>query len=54
VSDGVAPGSVFVPWNQPGLAANTLLSGRPTAAVTVEPAGEISAGAAAPAGGAAS
>jgi predicted molibdopterin-dependent oxidoreductase YjgC len=27
VTDGVAAGSVFVPFNQPGLAANTLLSG---------------------------
>ena len=40
VTDAVAPGSVFVPWNQPGLAANALLSGRPTAAVTLDPAGE--------------
>ena len=36
VTEHVAPGSVFVPFNQPGLAANTLLSGRSTAAVTVE------------------
>jgi NADH-quinone oxidoreductase subunit G len=40
VTDAVAVGSVFVPWNQPGFAANTLLSGRTTAAVTLEPAGE--------------
>jgi NADH-quinone oxidoreductase subunit G len=40
VTDGVAAGSVFVPWNQPGFAANTLLSGRTTAAVSLEPAGE--------------
>jgi hypothetical protein len=43
VSDGVAAGSVFVPWNQPGLAANTLLSGRMTTAVTLEAAGEVAA-----------
>jgi NADH-quinone oxidoreductase subunit G len=36
VTEQVAAGSVFVPFNQPGLAANTLLSGRSTAAVTVE------------------
>jgi NADH-quinone oxidoreductase subunit G len=42
VSDGIAAGAVFVPWNQPGLAANTLLSGRMTAAVTIEPAVEAS------------
>ena len=36
VTDLVAAGSVFVPFNQPGLAANTLLSGRSTAAVAVE------------------
>jgi len=36
VTEHVAAGSVFVPFNQPGLAANTLLSGRSTAAVTVE------------------
>jgi NADH-quinone oxidoreductase subunit G len=35
VTRHVAPGSVFVPFNQPGLAANTLLSGRFTAAVEV-------------------
>jgi NADH-quinone oxidoreductase subunit G len=35
VTRDVAPGSVFVPFNQPGLAANTLLSGRFTAAVEV-------------------
>ena len=43
VSEGIAAGSVFVPWNQPGLAVNTLLSGRTTTAVTLEPAGEVSA-----------
>jgi NADH-quinone oxidoreductase subunit G len=41
VSDGIAAGTVFVPWNQPGLAANTLLSGRMTTAVTLEPAQEV-------------
>jgi predicted molibdopterin-dependent oxidoreductase YjgC len=38
VTEHVAQGSVFVPFNQAGLAANTLLSGRFTAAATVEPA----------------
>ena len=36
VTEHVAPGSVFVPFNQAGLAANTLLSGRFTAAVELE------------------
>jgi NADH-quinone oxidoreductase subunit G len=36
VTPHVAPGTVFVPFNQPGLAANTLLSGRFTAPVEVE------------------
>ncbi len=36
VTQDVALGSVFVPFNQPGMAANTLLSGRFTAAATVE------------------
>jgi predicted molibdopterin-dependent oxidoreductase YjgC len=36
VTPTVAPGSVFVPFNQPGLAANTLLSGRWSAAVEIE------------------
>jgi NADH-quinone oxidoreductase subunit G len=39
ITEGIAPGSVFVPYNQPGLAANTLLSGRMTAGATLEPAG---------------
>ena len=39
VTEGITPGSVFVPYNQPGLAANTLLSGRMTAGATLEPAG---------------
>ena len=38
VSDGIAPGSVFVPWNQPGFAANAILSGRFTTTVVLEPA----------------
>jgi NADH-quinone oxidoreductase subunit G len=38
VTEHVAAGSVFVPFNQPGLAANTLLSGRFTAAVELEAA----------------
>ena len=38
VSAHVAQGAVFVPFNQPGLAANTLLTGRFTAGATVEPA----------------
>ena len=37
VTEHVAEGAVFVPFNQPGLAANTLLSGRFTTAVTLEP-----------------
>ena len=36
VTEHVAAGSVFVPFNQPGVAANTLLSGRSTASVSVE------------------
>jgi NADH-quinone oxidoreductase subunit G len=40
VSDGVAEGAVFIPWNQPGLQANTLLSGPLHATATVEPAGQ--------------
>ena len=37
VSEDLAEGAVFVPFNQPGLAANELLSGRFTADVTIEP-----------------
>jgi NADH-quinone oxidoreductase subunit G len=37
VTDTIAAGTVFVPFNQPGFAANTLLSGAFTTAVTVEP-----------------
>jgi NADH-quinone oxidoreductase subunit G len=39
VTEHVAKGALFVPFNQSGLAANTLLSGRFTAAATLEPAG---------------
>jgi NADH-quinone oxidoreductase subunit G len=39
VTDGIAEGAVFVPWNQPGLRANTLLAGSLTTAVTLEPVG---------------
>jgi assimilatory nitrate reductase catalytic subunit len=35
ITPHVAQGTVFVPFNQPGLAANTLLSGRFTAPVQV-------------------
>jgi NADH-quinone oxidoreductase subunit G len=38
VTPHVAAGTVFVPFNQPGLAANTLLSGRFTTPVRVEAA----------------
>ena len=37
VSEDLAEGAVFVPLNQPGLAANELLSGAFTADVTIEP-----------------
>ena len=40
VSDGIAPGAAFVPWNQPALAANTLFSGAFIAQATVEPVSE--------------
>jgi NADH-quinone oxidoreductase subunit G len=39
VTADVAQGAVFVPWNQPGLAANALLSGSLTAEVSLEPQG---------------
>ncbi len=40
----VAAGAVFVPWNQPGLAANTLFSGSSITAVSLElAAGKVSA-----------
>jgi len=38
VTEHLAQGAMFVPFNQPGLAVNTLLSGRFSAAATVEPA----------------
>jgi NADH-quinone oxidoreductase subunit G len=38
VTDGIAPGAVFVPYNQAGFAANTLLAGRLTATVGLEAA----------------
>jgi len=38
VTEHIAPGTVFVPFNQPGLAANTLLSGSFFTDVEVEPA----------------
>jgi anaerobic selenocysteine-containing dehydrogenase len=38
VTEHIAPGSAFVPFNQPGLAANTLLSGSFTSWASVEPA----------------
>jgi anaerobic selenocysteine-containing dehydrogenase len=37
VTADIAVGTVFVPFNQPGLQANTLLSGAFTAPVTLEP-----------------
>jgi NADH-quinone oxidoreductase subunit G len=40
VSEGVAPGTAFVPWNQRGLRANILFSGAPKALATIERAGE--------------
>jgi predicted molibdopterin-dependent oxidoreductase YjgC len=46
VTEHVAAGSVFVPFNQPGVAANTLLSGRSTASVSVEAVGDGSTAAA--------
>ena len=39
VTEHVAQGAAFVPFNQPGLAANELLSGSFTTAVRIEPAG---------------
>lgn len=40
VTSAVAPGSVFVPYNQAGFRANALLSGRLFTPATVEPAGQ--------------
>jgi predicted molibdopterin-dependent oxidoreductase YjgC len=45
VTEHVAPGAAFVPFNQPGLAANELLSGSFTTAVRIEPAAEAEAAA---------
>ena len=39
ISDGIVPGAAFVPWNQPGLRANTLLRGSLRIAATIEAAG---------------
>jgi assimilatory nitrate reductase catalytic subunit len=39
VTDTIAEGTVFVPFNQPGFAANTLLAGGFTAPVEIEAAG---------------
>ena len=39
VSDGMAPGAAFVPWNQRGLRANTLFRGSARITATIEPAG---------------
>jgi anaerobic selenocysteine-containing dehydrogenase len=38
VTDGIAPGTAFVPYNQAGLPANTLLSGTFTTTATLAPA----------------
>jgi NADH-quinone oxidoreductase subunit G len=46
VSDGIVEGVAFVPWNQPGLRANTLLSGTTTTTATVEAVGGAEEGAA--------
>jgi assimilatory nitrate reductase catalytic subunit len=46
LTDHIAPGAAFVPFNQPGLAANELLSGSFTTAVRIEPAAEAEAEAA--------
>jgi len=44
VTEHDAAGAVFVPWNQPGLAANTLFSGSSITAVSLElAAGKVSA-----------
>jgi hypothetical protein len=37
VTEHIALGTVFVPFNQPGLAANTLLTGAFSTPVEVEP-----------------
>ena len=38
VTPHIATGTAFIPFNQPGLAANTLLSGRFTTTASIEPA----------------
>jgi NADH-quinone oxidoreductase subunit G len=40
VTEGIHPGSGFVPWNQAGIRANVLFSGTPRAVAAVEAAGE--------------
>jgi NADH-quinone oxidoreductase subunit G len=40
VTDGVAQGAIFVPWNQPGLRANALFAGTTRIGATVDPAGQ--------------
>jgi anaerobic selenocysteine-containing dehydrogenase len=37
ITEGIARGAVFVPYNQPGFAANTILSGRLITAASLEP-----------------
>jgi predicted molibdopterin-dependent oxidoreductase YjgC len=39
LSDGILPGAAFVPWNQRGFRANTLLRGSLLITATIEPAG---------------
>jgi NADH-quinone oxidoreductase subunit G len=39
VTDGIVPGAVFVPWNQAGFAANTILSGSCITRATLEVVG---------------
>ncbi|MDP9243158.1 MAG: hypothetical protein M3O84_08295, partial [Actinomycetota bacterium] len=53
VTEDVAEGSIFVPFNQPGLAANELLSGSFVTSATVEAAGAERAPAGEPAAAAA-
>ncbi|MGH2554544.1 MAG: NADH-quinone oxidoreductase subunit G [Actinomycetota bacterium] len=40
LTDGIAEGAIFVPYNQPGFAANTILSGGLITSASVEPADE--------------
>jgi assimilatory nitrate reductase catalytic subunit len=37
ITEGIARGTVFVPYNQPGFAANTILSGRLITQASLEP-----------------